>query len=106
MFVTLCPSLKQEQYNFLYAALEVAYPVQNGEVKKPSEAPADTVQVINESTALISPKTGTATEESTKEGTGSVSPEEGATEANTEPEKSLSESTPNGPTATAEAETV
>ncbi|XP_060732492.1 receptor-type tyrosine-protein phosphatase C isoform X7 [Tachysurus vachellii] len=95
-----------EQYNFLYAALEVAYPVQNGEVKKPSEAPADTVQVINESTALISPSTGTATEESTKEGTGSVPPEEGATEASTEPEKSLSESTPNGPTATAEAETV
>ncbi|XP_047666048.1 receptor-type tyrosine-protein phosphatase C isoform X12 [Tachysurus fulvidraco] len=95
-----------EQYNFLYAALEVAYPVQNGEVKKPSEAPADTVQVINESTALISPSTGTDTEESTKEGTGSVSPEEGATEASTEPEKSLSESTPNGPTATAEAESV
>ncbi|XP_058256323.1 receptor-type tyrosine-protein phosphatase C isoform X11 [Hemibagrus wyckioides] len=97
-----------EQYKFLYAALEAAYPVQNGEVKKPREAPTDTVQVINESTALIMPSTGSATEKGTesKEGTDSVSPEEGATEASKEPEKVLSESTPNGPTATEEAESV
>ncbi|KAK3561389.1 hypothetical protein QTP86_000586 [Hemibagrus guttatus] len=97
-----------EQYKFLYAALEAAYPVQNGEVKKPGEAPADTVQVINESTALITPSTGSATEESmaSKEGTNSVSPEEGATEASKEPEKVLNESTPNGPTASTEAESV
>ncbi|XP_072516603.1 receptor-type tyrosine-protein phosphatase C isoform X4 [Salminus brasiliensis] len=42
-----------EQYQFLYAALEVAFPVQNGEVKKAAVSP-DTVQVINEETALIS----------------------------------------------------
>ncbi|KAL6468659.1 hypothetical protein MHYP_G00221830 [Metynnis hypsauchen] len=42
-----------EQYQFLYAALEVAFPVQNGEVKKSAATP-DTVQVINEQTALMS----------------------------------------------------
>ncbi|XP_060797764.1 receptor-type tyrosine-protein phosphatase C isoform X4 [Neoarius graeffei] len=91
-----------EQYEFLYAALEAAFPVQNGEVKKPSEAPADSVQVVNESTALISPNTDAAAKESTKEGSDSASPEEGATEASSEPEKGLSESTTNGPTVTVE----
>ncbi|MCI4383758.1 hypothetical protein PGIGA_G00030160 [Pangasianodon gigas] len=91
-----------EQYEFLYAALEVAYPVQNGEVKKPSEAPTDSVQVINESTALIDPSTDAATTKSTSEDTVSASPEEGATEASSEPEKGLSESATNGPTATVE----
>ncbi|XP_053094193.1 receptor-type tyrosine-protein phosphatase C isoform X3 [Pangasianodon hypophthalmus] len=91
-----------EQYEFLYAALEVAYPVQNGEVKKPSEAPNDSVQVINESTALIDPSTDAATTKSASEDTVSASPEEGATEASSEPEKGLSESATNGPTATVE----
>uniref|UniRef100_A0A3B4DXI9 protein-tyrosine-phosphatase n=1 Tax=Pygocentrus nattereri TaxID=42514 RepID=A0A3B4DXI9_PYGNA len=45
-----------EQYQFLYAALEVAFPVQNGEVKKSATTP-DTVQVINEQTALMSATT-------------------------------------------------
>lgn len=76
--------------------------MQNGEVKKPSEAPADSVQVVNESTALISPNTDAAAKESTKEGSDSASPEEGATEASSEPEKGLSESTTNGPTVTVE----
>ncbi|XP_043079358.1 LOW QUALITY PROTEIN: receptor-type tyrosine-protein phosphatase C [Puntigrus tetrazona] len=40
-----------EQYQFIYAALEGAFPVQNGAVKSP---PAnDTAQVINETTALL-----------------------------------------------------
>ncbi|KAF4083494.1 hypothetical protein AMELA_G00142050 [Ameiurus melas] len=102
-----------EQYEFLYAALEAAYPVQNGEVKKPSEGPADSVQIINESTALIPTDPSTdaehqesnkekPSEESTKEGTDSASPEEGVTEASSEQEKALSESTTNGPTATVE----
>ncbi|XP_053538987.1 receptor-type tyrosine-protein phosphatase C isoform X42 [Ictalurus punctatus] len=111
-----------EQYEFLYAALEAAYPVQNGEVKKPSEAPADSVQIINESTALIPTNPSTdaehqestkekpseestkekPSEESTKEGTDSTSPEEGVTESSSEPEKALSENTTNGPTATVE----
>uniref|UniRef100_A0A3B1J2R6 protein-tyrosine-phosphatase n=1 Tax=Astyanax mexicanus TaxID=7994 RepID=A0A3B1J2R6_ASTMX len=38
-----------EQYQFLYAALEAAFPVQNGEVKKETASP-DTVQIINEET--------------------------------------------------------
>ncbi|KAL7854504.1 hypothetical protein SRHO_G00166940 [Serrasalmus rhombeus] len=45
-----------EQYQFLYAALEVAFPVQNGEVKKSATTP-DTMQVINEQTALMSATT-------------------------------------------------
>lgn len=97
--------LKQEQYDFLYAALEAAYPIQNGEVKKPAEPTEDTVQVINESTALISPSTDAAPkEESPKESTDPPPPEEGATEAeaSSEPEKTPSENTTNGPTATIE----
>lgn len=98
----LRPVLKQEQYEFLYSALEAAYPVQNGEVKKASEAPVDSVQVVDESTALISPSTEAVTKESSSEGTEPAPPEEGATEASSEPEKNPSESTANGPTATVE----
>uniref|UniRef100_A0A8C1KCR6 Receptor-type tyrosine-protein phosphatase C n=2 Tax=Cyprinus carpio TaxID=7962 RepID=A0A8C1KCR6_CYPCA len=47
-----------EQYQFLYAALEGAFPVQNGAVKTP---PAnDTAQVINETTALLSEPNSTS----------------------------------------------
>ncbi|XP_053368952.1 receptor-type tyrosine-protein phosphatase C [Clarias gariepinus] len=94
-----------DQYDFLYGALEAAYPIQNGEVKKPAEPTEDTVQVINESTALISPSTDAASkEESPKESTDPPPPEEGATEAeaSSEPEKTPSENTTNGPTATIE----
>ncbi|KAM9460771.1 receptor-type tyrosine-protein phosphatase C [Clarias gariepinus] len=94
-----------DQYDFLYGALEAAYPIQNGEVKKPAEPTEDTVQVINESTALISPSTDAAPkEESPKESTDPPPPEEGATEAeaSSEPEKTPSENTTNGPTATIE----
>ncbi|KAI5610225.1 receptor-type tyrosine-protein phosphatase C isoform X1 [Silurus asotus] len=91
-----------EQYEFLYTALEGAYPMQNGEVKKPSEAPADSVQVVNESTALITPSTDAVTTESAPESTDPAPPEEGATEAKPEPEKTVSESTTNGPTTTVE----
>lgn len=72
-------------------------------MKKVSAAPADSVQVIDESTALISPSTDAATKESTEtKGTDSAPPEEGAPEASSEPEKSPSESTTNGPTAAVE----
>lgn len=95
--------LKQEQYEFLYAALEAAYPVQNGEVKKASVAHADSVQVIDESTALINPSTHAAPKQSTEtDGTDSSPPKEGAPEASGEPENSPSESTSNGPTVTVE----
>ncbi|TSW35257.1 Receptor-type tyrosine-protein phosphatase C [Bagarius yarrelli] len=94
------------QYEFLYDALEAAYPLQNGELKKPSGAPADLIQLINESTALISPSTDTGTEERTKETTDSIHPEDGATEANHEPEKPLGEKTSNGPTSVLEVQSV
>lgn len=40
-----------EQYQFLYTALEGAFPVQNGDIK--SQA-SDSIQIINETTALLS----------------------------------------------------
>lgn len=40
-----------EQYQFLYTALEGAFPVQNGGIK--SQA-SDSIQIINETTALLS----------------------------------------------------
>lgn len=76
--------------------------MQNGEVKKVSEAPADSVQVINESTALITLSADAATKESADKGTDSASPEVEAAEADSEPEKSPSESTSNGQTLTVE----
>ncbi|XP_026091817.1 receptor-type tyrosine-protein phosphatase C isoform X4 [Carassius auratus] len=47
-----------EQYQFLYAALEGAFPVQNGAVKTPSAK--DTAQVINETTALLTEPNSTS----------------------------------------------
>lgn len=74
--------------------------MQNGEVKKASEAPADSVQVINESTALITLGADAAAKESADKGPDSASPEEGAAEADSEPQKSPSERTSNGQTLT------
>ncbi|XP_059399381.1 receptor-type tyrosine-protein phosphatase C [Carassius carassius] len=47
-----------EQYQFLYAALEGAFPVQNGAVKTPPAK--DTAQVINETTALLTEPNSTS----------------------------------------------
>uniref|UniRef100_W5LE63 protein-tyrosine-phosphatase n=1 Tax=Astyanax mexicanus TaxID=7994 RepID=W5LE63_ASTMX len=82
-----------EQYQFLYAALEAAFPVQNGEVKKETASP-DTVQIINEETALISAATedqeGAAssqpTQQQTDAGVSGASVANGDTEANKETE--------------------
>ncbi|XP_062868846.1 receptor-type tyrosine-protein phosphatase C [Trichomycterus rosablanca] len=103
-----------EQYKFLYTALELALPVQNGEVKKASAA-TDNVEVIDESEALIgsngadhSTKTDTMTESETETKTGdeastaSASPDEGASESSNMPEKGPSEGTTNGPNVTVE----
>lgn len=40
-----------EQYQFLYTALEGAFPVQNGGIKSQG---SDSIQIINETTALLS----------------------------------------------------
>ncbi|XP_070764618.1 receptor-type tyrosine-protein phosphatase C [Enoplosus armatus] len=45
----------QEQYQFLYNALEGVFPVQNGEVKAVQASAADSVQVVNETKAAEQP---------------------------------------------------
>ncbi|KAI4894194.1 hypothetical protein NFI96_025616 [Prochilodus magdalenae] len=101
-----------EQYQFLYAALEVAFPVQNGEVKKNAASP-DTVQVINEETALISAtsedqegadSSQQAEQQAATEASKATEASEAnkASEASEQPEKASSESTTNGPTVTVE----
>uniref|UniRef100_A0A4W4F347 protein-tyrosine-phosphatase n=1 Tax=Electrophorus electricus TaxID=8005 RepID=A0A4W4F347_ELEEL len=73
--VSLC-----EQYQFLYEALQAAFPVQNGEVKKAAASPDS-----NPNAATASP-----------------SPQEGTCESSCVPEKAPSETTTNGPTVTVE----
>ncbi len=105
----------QEQYQFLYTALEGAFPLQNGTVKTP---PAnDTTQVINETTALLDEPNGTsaadqkeaeeskATERSDKPDSGSKQEAKESSTAVAPPaegEKPSTEATTNGPAATAE----
>uniref|UniRef100_A0A8C1ZUE8 Receptor-type tyrosine-protein phosphatase C n=1 Tax=Cyprinus carpio TaxID=7962 RepID=A0A8C1ZUE8_CYPCA len=98
-----------EQYQFLYAALEGAFPVQNGAVKTP---PAnDTAQVINETTALLSEPNSTsgADQKEAEESKAAVSSEQEAKESSdtaeappAEGEKPSTEGTTNGPAATVE----
>uniref|UniRef100_A0A9J8AMF5 Receptor-type tyrosine-protein phosphatase C n=1 Tax=Cyprinus carpio carpio TaxID=630221 RepID=A0A9J8AMF5_CYPCA len=113
-----------EQYQFLYAALEGAFPVQNGAVKTP---PAnDTAQVINETTALLSEPNSTsgADQKEAEESKAAESSEQEAKESSeqeakqssdqeakesstaeappAEGEKPSTEGTTNGPAATVE----
>ncbi|KAI4877099.1 hypothetical protein NFI96_026452, partial [Prochilodus magdalenae] len=102
-----------EQYQFLYAALEVAFPVQNGEVKTNAASP-DTVQVINEETALISATSedqegADSSQQAEQQAATEASKASESSEANKasepseQPEKASSESTTNGsPTVTVE----
>uniref|UniRef100_A0A8C2GI05 Receptor-type tyrosine-protein phosphatase C n=1 Tax=Cyprinus carpio TaxID=7962 RepID=A0A8C2GI05_CYPCA len=80
-----------EQYQFLYAALEGAFPVQNGAVKTP---PAnDTAQVINETTALLSEPNSTsgADQKEAEESKAAVSSEQEAKESSEQEAKESSE---------------
>lgn len=47
--ICVCPP--QEQYQFLYDALESTFPVQNGEVKAVKSSAADSVHLVNETIA-------------------------------------------------------
>lgn len=47
----ICLCLLQEQYQFLYSALESVFPIQNGEVKAAKGSEADSVQIVNETKA-------------------------------------------------------
>lgn len=50
-------SVLQEQYQFLYEALEMTFPVQNGDVK----AAQNSVQIVNETRAAERPCSTTST---------------------------------------------
>uniref|UniRef100_A0A8C2JR75 Receptor-type tyrosine-protein phosphatase C n=1 Tax=Cyprinus carpio TaxID=7962 RepID=A0A8C2JR75_CYPCA len=99
-----------EQYQFLYTALEGAFPVQNGAVKTPPAK--DAAQVINETTALLTEPNSTsgADQKEAEESTAAESNEQGAKESSTaeapaaegDGEKATSEGPTNGPTATVE----
>ncbi|TWW58153.1 Receptor-type tyrosine-protein phosphatase C [Takifugu flavidus] len=63
----MCPSL--EQYQFLYDALEVVYPVQNGDVK----AAQNSVQIVNETAEQQASTTSTDHQEAEEGADGDVS---------------------------------
>ncbi|KAI2650341.1 Receptor-type tyrosine-protein phosphatase C [Labeo rohita] len=100
-----------EQYQFLYSALECAFPVQNGAVKTPTAN--DTAQVINETTALLDEPKSTsgadqkAAEESKPAESGEQEAKENST-AEAQPAEgdgekpATTEGTTNGPAATVE----
>uniref|UniRef100_A0A672KF07 Receptor-type tyrosine-protein phosphatase C n=1 Tax=Sinocyclocheilus grahami TaxID=75366 RepID=A0A672KF07_SINGR len=94
-----------EQYQFLYTALEGAFPVQNGAVKTP---PAnDTTQVINETTALLDEPNSPsgADQREAEESQSAESSEQEAKESSTAeapPAEGEKPSTTNGPAATVE----
>uniref|UniRef100_A0A671MII5 Receptor-type tyrosine-protein phosphatase C n=1 Tax=Sinocyclocheilus anshuiensis TaxID=1608454 RepID=A0A671MII5_9TELE len=94
-----------EQYQFLYTALEGAFPVENGAVKTP---PAnDTTQVINETTALLDEPNSTsgADQKEAEESKAAESSEQEAKESSTAeapPAEGEKPSTTNGPAATVE----
>uniref|UniRef100_A0A673ITW7 Receptor-type tyrosine-protein phosphatase C n=1 Tax=Sinocyclocheilus rhinocerous TaxID=307959 RepID=A0A673ITW7_9TELE len=99
-----------EQYQFLYSALEAAFPVQNGAVKT---TPAkDNAQVISETTALLTEPNSTsgADQKEAEKSTAAESSEQEAKESSTaeappaegDGEKTTTEGTPNGPAATVE----
>lgn len=119
----LSPLSPQEQYQFLYTAIEGAFPVQNGTVKTPTAN--DTAQIVNETTALLTEpnskdgaeqKAAAAEEESkapeskapesseqqaSESSTAAATPAEGDSEKTTTTE-GTTEGTTNGPAATVE----
>lgn len=99
--ICLCPL--QEQYQFLYDALESAFPVQNGEVKAVKSSAADLVQLVNETKAPEQPveeKAASTTTNSQQGGAeGAPAAPEGGQEEQQEEQKV---STGNGPAVTAE----
>ncbi|XP_048038870.1 receptor-type tyrosine-protein phosphatase C-like isoform X5 [Megalobrama amblycephala] len=107
-----------EQYQFLYTAIEGAFPVQNGAIKTPTAT--DSAQVINETTALLTKANSTtgadqkeaedskATESSEQEATENSAATENSTAAPSpaegDGEKTTTEGPTNGPAATTTVE--
>lgn len=111
----MCPCLSQEQYQFLYDALEGVFPVQNGEVKAVQASAADSVQIVNETKAAAEEKAEqpASTTSNGQQGAAESVPlvaDGGKEDKKEEPEKVSSaptettplEDTSNGPTVTAE----
>lgn len=99
--ICVCPL--QEQYQFLYDALESTFPVQNGEVKAVKSSAADSVQLVNETKAAEQPveeMAASTTRNSQQEAAeGAPAAPEGGQETQLE---DPNVSTGNGPTVTAE----
>lgn len=99
--------LQQEQYQFLYDALESVFPVQNGEVKAVKSSAADSVQLLNETKAAEQPaeemaaSTTTNSQKGEAEGAPAAA-EEGRKDEAEEPAKISTEETGNGSTITVE----
>lgn len=99
-------SLQQEQYQFLYDALESIFPVQNGEVKAVKSSAADSVQLLDETKAAGQPaeETVASTTTNSQEGEAEGAPaaaEEGRKDQEVEP-KISTEETGNASTITVE----
>lgn len=99
--ICVCPL--QEQYQFLYDALESTFPVQNGEVKAVKSSAADSVQLVNETKAAEQPveEMAASTTRNSQQGEAEgapAAPEGGQEKQIEEPNVS----TGNGPTVTAE----
>uniref|UniRef100_A0A3Q2E5B6 protein-tyrosine-phosphatase n=1 Tax=Cyprinodon variegatus TaxID=28743 RepID=A0A3Q2E5B6_CYPVA len=113
--------LSSEQYQFLYKALEGAFPVQNGEVKAVKAAATDSVQIVNETKEAAAEKQPAETVEEPASTTSSdrqaeteTTPlvadsekpkeeEEHAIESSSPTDTKPQEETSNGPTVTVDA---
>ncbi|XP_038142088.1 receptor-type tyrosine-protein phosphatase C [Cyprinodon tularosa] len=113
--------LSSEQYQFLYKALEGAFPVQNGEVKAVKAAATDSVQIVNETKEAAAEKQPAETVEEPASTTSSdrqaeteTTPlvadsekpkeeEEPAIESSSPTDTKPQEETSNGPTVTVDA---
>lgn len=99
--ICVCPL--QEQYQFLYDALESTFPVQNGEAKAVKSSAADSVQLVNETKAAEQPveEMAASTTRNSQQGGAEgapAAPEGGQQMQREEPNVS----TANGPTVAAE----
>lgn len=99
--------LQQEQYQFLYDALESIFPVLNGEVKAVKSSAADSVQLLDETKAAEQPaeETAASTTTNSQKGEAEGAPaaaEEERKDQEAELEKISTEETGNGSTITVE----
>ena len=106
--IGFCVCVSQEQYQFLYDALDGAFPVQNGEVKQAASPSAASVQIVNETlpeaagSAAASDQQGAAAAQQAEETVPLVSAsgkDTGAAESEggSEEPRPPSETTSNGP---------